>query len=74
MSGQLPYANLEGGPVNYSLSMYAQTALNLTNPDEFAKTTFADIHYSSTPVREPTAIVMAALTSLRLISIRRTRG
>lgn len=72
-SGQLPYANVEGGPVNYSVSMYTQTAPNLTSPNEFANTTFADIHYSPTPVPEPTAIALGALASLGLIATRRAR-
>lgn len=73
-SGPLPYANLEGGPVNYSISMYTQTSPNLNNPAEFANTTFANIHYSPTPVPEPATAGLALLATLGFISLRRMRA
>lgn len=72
-SGLLPYGNLEGGPVNYAVSMYTQTAPNLANPTEFANTTFANINYSATPIPEPATIGMALLATLGLAGIRRAQ-
>jgi hypothetical protein len=73
-SGQLPYANLEGGPVNYSVSMYTQAAPNLSNPAEFAQTTFSNIRYSATPIPEPATAALALLASLVAIGVRRTHS
>jgi MYXO-CTERM domain-containing protein len=70
-SGPLVYNNLEGGPVNYSVSMYTQTSPNLTNLAEFASTTFADIHYSPTAVPEPSTVALGLAALMGLVAIRR---
>jgi hypothetical protein len=70
-SGLLPFDNNEGGPLNYSVSMYTQTAPNLTNVGEFATTTFADIRYSPVAIPEPSTMALGLSALIGVLAIRR---
>lgn len=71
-SGPLAYSNLEGGPVNYSVSMYSQAAPFAAAPlTEVVSTTFANIRYSATPIPEPATVALGAMGLIGLAAIRR---
>jgi MYXO-CTERM domain-containing protein len=72
LSGPLVYNNLEGGPVNYSISLYTQSRPNLSNPAEAISTTFSDIRYSPlAAVPEPTTAALGLAALMGLVAIRR---
>jgi hypothetical protein len=58
----LSWANLESGPVNYSLGVYGQFQPDGSNSTEFGRATFKNISI----VPEPATIALGSLTLLEI--------
>ncbi len=66
-SGPLAFSNLEGGPVNYEVSVYAQGGSN-NNANDFVNVNFANIN---AVVPEPASLGLASLAAMGLLARRR---
>lgn len=70
-SGPLAWSNLEGGPLNFQVGVYAQGGNN-AQPGDFMNALFADTTYTSV-VPEPTTVTLMGLGLVGMAAIRRKR-
>lgn len=70
-TGPLPWTNLEGGPLNYQLGVYAQGGNNAA-PGDFMNALFTDTTYSSV-VPEPGTLSLVGMGVFGLLAFRRKR-
>jgi len=69
-TGPLAWSNLEGGPLNYQLGVYAQGA-NSASPGDFINAVFTDTTFTVVP--EPGTFALMGIGLVALFTFRRTR-
>jgi len=68
-TGPQPWQNLEGGPVNFQVGLYAQGGANAAC--DFVNALFSNTSYSAVP--EPGTLALFGMGSLGLLAMRRKR-
>ena len=66
-TGPLPWSNLEGGPVNFQVGVYAQGGANADS--DFVNALFTDTTFTTIP--EPCTLALAGMGLLGLLTMRR---
>ncbi len=71
-SGPLPWANLEGGPVNFNVGFYGQASPDQNDPADYMIARFENIMAMEVP--EPASMILAAIAAAGGCVLLRRRG